>query len=56
MKCTGAWRKGISRVQMKRELDRVILKKAKGEKLTRREERILAYGSSLCRCSCGVRR
>lgn len=45
--------KGLTRVQMERELERVITKRAKGEKLTRKEERILAYGSSPCRCTCG---
>lgn len=48
--------KGMTRGQMERELDRLALKKARGERLTEREWRILAYGSSPCRCSCGVRR
>lgn len=48
--------KGLTRVQLEREIDRLILKRSKGEKLTQREWRILHYGSSPCRCSCGVRR
>ncbi len=48
--------KGMTRSQMGRELDRLALKKARGERLTEREWRILAYGSTSCRCSCGVRR
>lgn len=49
-------RKGMTRGQMEQELDRLVLKKARGERLTEREWRFLAYGNSPCLCSCGMRR
>lgn len=49
-------RKGLTPVQHQREVDRLILKESRGERLTRAEYRTLHYGSAPCHCRCGVRR
>ncbi len=41
----------MNRKELEVEVDRILLKKARGEKLTRREERILAYGYYAAGCS-----
>jgi hypothetical protein len=46
----------VTREELEREVDRVLLKQAAGEKLTKREEKILAYGYYAASCaSCGGR-
>lgn len=42
--------------ELKDTVDAILLKRARGEKLTLREERILAYAVYGSRCRCGVRR
>jgi hypothetical protein len=36
-------RKGLTRVQAEREVERILKKQGRGEKLTTREQRLLAY-------------
>jgi hypothetical protein len=38
----------LTQVQLERELERIIGKQARGEKLTRKEWQILAYGPVRC--------
>lgn len=40
----------LTQVQLARELERIISKKTRGEKLTRKEQRIYAYGGAAARC------
>ena len=47
----------MSAEEIVKEVDRILLKQAAGEKLTPREETILAYGYYASACpSCGGRR
>ncbi len=51
----------MNRKELEVEVDRILLKEARGEKLTKREELILAYayyaaGCSSCYAVVGVRR
>jgi len=41
----------MNRKELEVEVDRILLNKARGKKLTKREERILAYGYYAAGCS-----
>ena len=41
----------MNRKELEVEVDRILLKKTRGEKFMRREERILAYGYYAAGCS-----
>ena len=41
----------MNRKELEVEVDRILVNKARGEKLTKREERILAYGYYAAGCS-----
>ena len=50
----------MTRKKLEAEVDRILLKKARGEKLSEQEQRILAYsyyaaGCSACYAAVGVR-
>lgn len=47
-------RRGLTALQLSREIERIHRKQAKGEELTKKEWRILAYGMSPNRCTCNT--